>query len=618
MAQIHPSMPPMPNDMLASVKQMLMSVIMLNSSKGGTGQSESLNLVYSFVAMGIIEQLMKQLPILAQFLYVTYAVKLQQAVETNMQTMTDVALGKDVPAEKTASITYTLNVKNAATDDVQSHAILDLITHFKGTRSVMVIKGLYLLNDSTPILITDHIYVKLLNNTAQSMPSTGDKTEEVSQIFEFYSYVNTMDELRNFLAKTLSDYQIKIHNKLGNKLYHFNEMTPTAFMQPGTGTPDYSRMPATFVYSMQEFQTNRRFANLFGPEFDKIKSRVKFFIDNKKWYDEKGIPYTIGLLLSGEPGTGKTSIIKCLANETKRFIVTVHMHNNMTKTQFHNLFFNENLCVVQDGRTEMIRVPINRRIYVLEDIDCQGGDIVLDRALKKKMQEKADKDVKLQEQLMQPQPQIIPQQQMGQMGYQRFQQQPGNWPGQQPQQQQQQQHNPPPMPPADISQKLDLSYMLNTFDGILETPGRILIMTANYVDQLDKALIRPGRVDLISHLTLCTASTICDIVEHFFHGNASNDVFTAEQRQTIMSFEYCGMTPAEVTQVLFEHHSEFNTAFTTLVEAIRRKQPVIVEPAPNEVKNEVNNVDSATDAVLEGNKSPTNMSTTSSDWSVEE
>lgn len=52
--------------------------------------------------------------------------------------------------------------------------------------------------------------------------------------------------------------------------------------------------------------------------------------------------------------------------------------------------------------------------------------------------------------------------------------------------------------------RLTLSGLLNALDGVASTEGRITIMTTNYPDRLDKALIRPGRVDvkqLIGHAT---------------------------------------------------------------------------------------------------------------------
>jgi len=92
------------------------------------------------------------------------------------------------------------------------------------------------------------------------------------------------------------------------------------------------------TFSMKRFSTNRKFSNLFGEDIDTIKNRVNFFINNRDWYNEKGIPYSLGLLLSGKPGTGKTSTIKCLAHETRRHIFNINLNNDITKQQLENLF----------------------------------------------------------------------------------------------------------------------------------------------------------------------------------------------------------------------------------------------------------------------------------------
>ncbi len=44
-----------------------------------------------------------------------------------------------------------------------------------------------------------------------------------------------------------------------------------------------------------------------------------------------------------------------------------------------------------------------------------------------------------------------------------------------------------------------LSALLNVVDGVVAPDGRLLVMTTNYPDKLDPALIRPGRVDLHEH-----------------------------------------------------------------------------------------------------------------------
>lgn len=43
--------------------------------------------------------------------------------------------------------------------------------------------------------------------------------------------------------------------------------------------------------------------------------------------------------------------------------------------------------------------------------------------------------------------------------------------------------------------KLSLSGLLNPLNGVSSTEGRVLITTTNHIESLDRALIRPGRVD---------------------------------------------------------------------------------------------------------------------------
>ena len=39
---------------------------------------------------------------------------------------------------------------------------------------------------------------------------------------------------------------------------------------------------------------------------------------------------------------------------------------------------------------------------------------------------------------------------------------------------------------------LNLAGLLNVLDGVVDSPGRILVMTTNHPEKLDAALIRPG------------------------------------------------------------------------------------------------------------------------------
>lgn len=65
---------------------------------------------------------------------------------------------------------------------------------------------------------------------------------------------------------------------------------------------------------------------------------------------------------------------------------------------------------------------------------------------------------------------------------------------------------------------LSLSGILNVLDGVLDTPGRILVMTTNHPKKLDPALIRPGRISQIIHFDYLTLDCAIELLEYFFDG----------------------------------------------------------------------------------------------------
>ena len=53
-------------------------------------------------------------------------------------------------------------------------------------------------------------------------------------------------------------------------------------------------------------------------------------------------------------------------------------------------------------------------------------------------------------------------------------------------------------------------------DGLHECPGRIIIMTTNKPEVLDKALIRPGRIDYKIQFTKATIDDIKNILNFYW------------------------------------------------------------------------------------------------------
>ena len=64
--------------------------------------------------------------------------------------------------------------------------------------------------------------------------------------------------------------------------------------------------------------------------------------------------------------------------------------------------------------------------------------------------------------------------------------------------------------------RLTFSGLLNAIDGVTSTEGRILFMTTNYIDRLDPALIRPGRIDLKQYIGHCSSIQLFSMFTRFY------------------------------------------------------------------------------------------------------
>jgi hypothetical protein len=126
-------------------------------------------------------------------------------------------------------------------------------------------------------------------------------------------------------------------------------------------------------YSEFRFESGKSFDNVFFPQKEDLMKRLDFFKDSKVWYKNRGIPYTMGLMLYGVPGCGKTSTIKAIANYTQRHIVSVPLNRIKTCKELLSIFYEEQI--------NHMNIPLSKRLYVLEDIDCSElKDIVRDRS----------------------------------------------------------------------------------------------------------------------------------------------------------------------------------------------------------------------------------------------
>ena len=72
------------------------------------------------------------------------------------------------------------------------------------------------------------------------------------------------------------------------------------------------------------------------------------------------------------------------------------------------------------------------------------------------------------------------------------------------------------MSAPETGDALNLAGILNTLDGVVDTPGRLLVMTSNHPEKLDPALIRPGRIDKMFRLSYMVGEQACHMMAHYF------------------------------------------------------------------------------------------------------
>lgn len=178
---------------------------------------------------------------------------------------------------------------------------------------------------------------------------------------------------------------------------------------------------------------------------DSLENDVKTFLSGEEEYKRRGVSWCRGYLFHGEPGCGKTSLIKAIANEARMNIYCMDL-----------AIFKDD----QEMRSMFRQIPA-KSVVVFEDIDA-SSDIVKKRDEKGNASESPDDIVDLSTGVLK----------------------------------------------IAKEKKISFSALLNELDGIACSHGRIIIMTTNHVDLLDPALIRPGRIDFKMELKKATLEEI--------------------------------------------------------------------------------------------------------------
>ena len=338
-----------------------------------------------------------------------------------------------------------------------------------------------------------------------SKPTT--KVENIT--IQIYSYKYNIHHLTDYIDDITTNYRKKLHDDRKTK----------QFIYTAIKTEVKDNESKYEIWDEQVFTSNRTFDNLFLEHKTDIIQKVDFFLNNKEWYDQKGIPYNLGIGLHGKPGTGKTSFIKALANKTKRDIIVLPLKLVRTKQQLNRLFYESTYHCnnIHNSKT------FDKKIIVFEDIDCIG-EIV-------KKRDNLHKQSKSHHNLTTITPTSITPTSITTAN--NLQQPHEGWTYA---------RTDTPTDPVTLDD------FLNLWDGIRETPGRIIVITSNHYNQLDPALIRPGRIDLTYEFNNVSSTVLQDMHNAFFHKSIPNHI--------VQHYKPYSMSPAQLVNLYFSHRND--------------------------------------------------------------
>ena len=470
-----------------------------------------------FFLFSLVEEIKKIFPKLYTFYYEKY---ITNPIETNIYKSKDNLCENTIKLNSKHSMnkvymTRIYEVPEKSSIEEYSHmneivdSILEYVASLNNIPILEFIKNssyLVMFRD-TPIQITEDIYINIFKVTRKEL-CTFDNIQ-----ITLLSETLTTKQITEWVNYIYNQYKINLENQLGNKLYYFDQynskksdIVNDLYIKESKASKTMVKRallqqePKSLTFHLQEFHSNKYFSNLYGKISNIVYEKIILFEKNPDFYIKKGLPRHLGIMLTGPPGLGKTAIIKCIANETKRHIINVNFKNIKTVSQFKNLFGYNDITTVSDLNScvfKRITIPMEKRLYVLEEIDAIS-DIV-----KQRTNENNDNDKET------------------------------------------------------VEEELTLGEILTELDGTLERPGRMMIITSNYPELIDSALLRPGRIDLIVKFQKADKEETIEMIEKFL------DIKISEKYYDCIPNKKCSF--AELQQILLKYSNTDKTNFDEML-----------------------------------------------------
>lgn len=284
-----------------------------------------------------------------------------------------------------------------------------------------------------------------------------------------------------------------------------------------------------------------------------IAELLNHFTQTEEWHLERGIPYKKSFLFYGPPGTGKSSMIKAMSFELQRHIHYLNLSSIKNDQELGNL---------------MSKINYKDTILVIEDIDAQAS--VVHKRFKTLEPDNTQNNNNNNNIIQAINTQAINTQQINTQAVNTQQMDPttllaltalmNN------------QKNSDSVKDSDKKEEsktqVTLSGILNQIDGVHNNHGMILIMTTNYPEKLDEALIRDGRVDERIFFDYCDYEQIHLMFKNFYNGNSIGmDIIKSH----IDLSEY-KVAPCSIENSMRRYYSNQIAALEDIVNSVKGKK----------------------------------------------
>ena len=311
-------------------------------------------------------------------------------------------------------------------------------------------------------LLEDNIYISISSEDI-------DKKKDESVVARFTIYTI------KFTSKMYTS--IEIEKKIENwiKIWE-NE----SFLKPIQITHD--------TYESKDFKSFKTFDNLFFDGKDTLIKTLDRFKNNEELYKKIGRPYTLGILLYGEPGCGKTSVLKAIANYMKLDIHSINIRNFDNTNDFMDCWFHSLKTNSWKGNS------LQEKIIHLPEIDYLCEEFLKD--------DEINKSNKIKENNNDKQNIVI-----------------------------NLNKNDDDVENTDKNKKtaMNKAFFRELFDGVDEQYGRIIVMDTNNPEKLDPIMIRNGRIDIKIRFDKMSSDNMKKYLNYVFDTNISDDIILPDR-----------------------------------------------------------------------------------------